>query len=141
MVVKSLNNFTNAKPNGPHDFKEDLKIKYDATLAIVGKVPNNTGPMTKLLEVVVIPLTWANYYVMPVAEQLSWEEKGDASTKATLLLMNSKNDNAKKYLQFFIRKETNQLIQLPLKEWQDICPHNIQTNPPIIHVIKGGTST
>lgn len=96
MVVKSLNNFTNAKPNNPHGFKENLKIKYDATLAIVSKFPNSTGPMMKLLGAEAIPLTWVNYCVKPVTEQLSWEEKGDASTKAMLLLMNSKNDNARK---------------------------------------------
>ena len=28
MAVKPLNNFTNLKPNDPHGFKEDLKIKW-----------------------------------------------------------------------------------------------------------------
>ena len=53
----------------------------------------------ELLKAAPTPLTWADYCAMPVADQLSWEEKGDASTKAMLLLMNSKNDNAKKDLQ------------------------------------------
>ena len=35
---------------------------------------------------------------MAVANQEIWEAKGDASTKAMLLLMNSKNDAAKKDL-------------------------------------------
>ena len=37
VAVKSLNNFTNANPNDPHGFKEELKIKYEAVLAIVKK--------------------------------------------------------------------------------------------------------
>ena len=49
VVVKSLNNFSNAKPNNPHRFKEELEIKYDAVLAVVGKFPNGTGPMLELL--------------------------------------------------------------------------------------------
>ena len=50
VVVKSLNNFSNAKSNDPHRFKEELKIKYDAILAVVGKLPNGTGPMLELLK-------------------------------------------------------------------------------------------
>ena len=36
VVVKSLNNFSKARPNDPSRFKEELKIKYDAVLAVVG---------------------------------------------------------------------------------------------------------
>ena len=98
MAVKSLNNFTNAKPNDPHGFKEELKIKYDAILAVVGKFLNSTGPMLELLKAETLPLDWAAYCVMSIANQEIWEAKGDASTKAMLLLMNSKNDAAKKDL-------------------------------------------
>ena len=42
VVVKSLNNFSNAKPNDPHGFKEELKIKHDAILAVVREFPNGT---------------------------------------------------------------------------------------------------
>ena len=97
-MVKSLNNFSNAKSNDPHGFNEELKIKYDAVLAVVGKFPNCTGPWLELLAVEVPPLDWAAYCVMDVAVQETWEVKGDASTKAMLLLMNSKNDNVKKDL-------------------------------------------
>ena len=98
VVVKSLNNFSSAKPNDPHGFKEEPKIKFDAVLAVVGKFPNGTGPMLELLKAEVPPLDWADYCALPVAEQLVWEERGDASTKAMLLFMNSKNDKAKKDL-------------------------------------------
>ena len=101
VVVKSLNNFSNEKPNDPHGFKEELKIKYNAILAVIGilgvigKFPNSTGSMLELLAAEVPALDWAAYCGMTIASQGIWEEKGDASTKAMLLLMNSKNDNAK----------------------------------------------
>ena len=98
VVVKSLNNFSNAKPNDPHRFKEELKIKYDAIIAVVGNFPNGTGPMLELLAAEVPALDWVAYYGMTVANQEIWEAKGDASTKAMLLLMNPKNDAAKKDL-------------------------------------------
>ena len=59
MVAKSLNNFSNTKPNDPHGFKEELKIKYDAVLAIVGQCSNGTGPMLELLGAEVPALNWA----------------------------------------------------------------------------------
>ena len=93
-----MNNFSNAKPNDPHRFKKELKIKYDAVLAVVRKFPISTGPMLELLKVERPALDWDDYCALPVAEQLVWEERGDASTKAMLLLMNFKNDNAKKDL-------------------------------------------
>ena len=42
-AVKSLHNYTNPKPDNPHEFKEELKFKYDATLSIVKKFPNGTA--------------------------------------------------------------------------------------------------
>ena len=93
-----MNNFSNAKPNDPHGFKEELKIKYDAVLAVVGKFLNGTGPMLELFAAEVPALDWATYCAMDVVDQETWEAKGDASTKAMLLSMNSKNDAAKKDL-------------------------------------------
>ena len=43
IAVKSLHNYSNTKPNNPYGFKEELKIKEEATLVIVGKFPNRTG--------------------------------------------------------------------------------------------------
>ena len=48
--MKSLTNFSNTKPNDPHGSMEELKIKYDAVLAVVRKFPNGTGPMLELLK-------------------------------------------------------------------------------------------
>ena len=106
-----MNNFTNANPNDPHGFKEKLKIKYKAVLAVVGKFPNGTGPMLELLKAESPPLDWAHYCGLTVAEQVVWEKKGDDSIKAMLLLMNSKNDAAKKDL-----KEIRKLTQKPPKQ-------------------------
>ena len=88
MVVKALNNFSNAKPNDPHGFKEDLKIKNNAVLAIIGKLPNGIGPMLELLKPEAPTLNWDDYCALMATERLVWEERGDASTKAMLLLMN-----------------------------------------------------
>ena len=93
-----MNNFSNAKPNDPHGFKEELKIKYNAVLAVVGKFQNRTGPMIELLATEVPAADWAGYCAIDVADQETWEGKGDASTKAVLFLMNSKKDAAKKDL-------------------------------------------
>ena len=105
MVVKLLNNFSNAKPNGPHRFKEELKIKYDAVLAVVGKFLNSTGPMLELLAAEVLAVDWAGYCAMDVADQETREAKGDASTNTMLLLMNSKNNAAKKDLRLLYSQE------------------------------------
>ena len=94
MVVKSLNNFSNAKPNDPHGFKEELVIKYDAVLAVFGKSSKGTGPMMELLKAKTASLGCTNYCAMNVTEQAIWEESDDTSTKAMLLLLNSKDDIA-----------------------------------------------
>ena len=55
--AKSLNNFSNTKLHDLYSFKEELKIKYDAVLAVVRKFPNRIGIMMELLKVEPIPLT------------------------------------------------------------------------------------
>ena len=98
MAIKSLNNFTNANPNDPHGFKEELKIKYEVVLVVVIKFPNGTGPMLELLKAEAPPRDWTYYCGLNVADQVVWEKKGDDSVKTMLLIMNSKNDAAKKDL-------------------------------------------
>ena len=71
--VKSLNNFSKAKSNDPHGLKKELKIKYDAILAVVGKFSNRTGPMMELLKVETPARSWADYYAMNVLDQAMWE--------------------------------------------------------------------
>ena len=54
--------------------------------------------MLELLAAEVPALDQATYCVLTVTNQEIWEAKGDASTKPMLLLMNFKNDAAKKDL-------------------------------------------
>ena len=44
-----MNNYTNDKPNNPHGFKEQVKIKYKDTKAVAGKFPNETAALLELL--------------------------------------------------------------------------------------------
>ena len=50
VAVKSLHNCTNPKPDNPHGFKEELKVKYETILAIVRKFPNGTALMEQSLK-------------------------------------------------------------------------------------------
>ena len=63
-----MNNFSNAKPNNPHRFKEELKIKYNAVLAVIGKFLNGTGPMLELLKAEAPPLDWDDYCTLTATE-------------------------------------------------------------------------
>ena len=97
VAVKSLHNYSNLKPNNPHRFKEELKVKYEATLAVVGKFLDGKGVMEQF------PKedggqTWIDYCGMTPADQLIWEEKADTQTKAMYFLMDSKNKITKKDL-------------------------------------------
>ena len=47
--IKSLITYTNNDTNDPHGFKEQVKIKFEATKAIVGRFPNGTAALTLLL--------------------------------------------------------------------------------------------
>ena len=63
-----IEQFQERKAKYFHGFKEELKIKYDAVLAVVGKFMNGTGPMLELLKVETVPLDWTHYCVMSVAD-------------------------------------------------------------------------
>ena len=91
-----MNNISNAKLNDPHGFMEELKIKYDAVLAIVGKVPNGTGPMIDLLAAEVAAVDWAGYCAI----------LRTCSFKCISRMMLPRRIYA-----FCIHKETNQRIQ------------------------------
>ena len=53
VTVKVLHNYTNLKPSDPRGFKEELKVKYKATLAVIGTFPNKTRVMERLLKRIV----------------------------------------------------------------------------------------
>ena len=82
--MKSLHNFSNVKPNDPHGFKEELKIKFDAVLAVIWEFSNRAGPMLELLKAKTPSFIWVNYCAMDVVDQAMRKERGDASNKAIL---------------------------------------------------------
>ena len=98
VAVKSLYNYTNMKPDDPHRFKEELKVKYNTTMAIIGKFPNGTALLEHWLKEDTPNQTWVTYSGMTPAERLGYEEKADNLAKTILLLMNSSNKVAKKDL-------------------------------------------
>ena len=104
LAVKSLNNVSNQKPYDPHAFKEELKTKFQATLALTNCFPNSMVFMEHLLSENVdedgeaVPLTMQNYFEMDDIEKDWWEKEGDLLCEALIFLMNSKNDPMKKDL-------------------------------------------
>ena len=103
-----MNNYSNNKPNDPHGFKEQVKIKYKATKAIAGKFPNGTAALMELLSnAQPAALDWAGYCALPEADQLVWEQRADALNQSMLYLMNSKNENAKKDLRLAYSQGNN----------------------------------
>ena len=59
VAIKSLNAYTNNEPQDPQRYKEQAKINYKATKAIVGKFPNGTAFLMKILSKAEVPLDWA----------------------------------------------------------------------------------
>ena len=70
IAIKLLNTYTNNKPQDLHDYKEQVKIKYEATKAIVGKFSNETAALMELLNKAPVPLDWAGYCALPEKDQL-----------------------------------------------------------------------
>ena len=106
IAVRSLNNFQPAnKYTDPHVFKEELKTKYQATLAMTGHFPNGTKFMEDALalneeddgsgKMICKPLTIKHYFKMPPHKQKSWEKQGDDLNIAMIFLNNSRNEQMK----------------------------------------------
>ena len=93
-----MNNYTNNEPYNSHSFKEQIKIKYEATTAIAGKFPNGTAALMELLTNAQPTLDWAAYCALTVGQQLVWELRADVLHPAMLFFVNSKNKTAKKDL-------------------------------------------
>ena len=107
VAIKSLNTYTNNEPKDPHGYKEEVKIKYKVTKAIIGKFPNGTAALMELLSKALVPLDWDGYFALPEEDQLVWEARADALNQAMLYLMNSKNKNAKKDLRLAYSQGNN----------------------------------
>ena len=98
VAIKSLNTYTNNNITDPHGFKEQAKIKYEATKAIVGRFPNETATLVHLLSNAEPALDWDDYCALPAAGRLDWETRADALNLAIIYIMNSKNEIARKDL-------------------------------------------
>ena len=115
VVIKLLNAYTNNKPQDPHGCKEQVKIKYEATKAIVGKFPNGTATLMKLRSNAPVPLDRAGYCALPKEDQLLWELRADALNQSILHLLNLKNKNAKKDLCLAYSQGNNTAYQSDIK--------------------------
>lgn len=75
VAVKSLTNFSNAKPSDPYHYKEEFKTKFQATLAMANRFPNGMVYMEEMLRRNVDkagkekPLTIENYFKMTAEEK------------------------------------------------------------------------
>ena len=98
VVIKLLNSYTNNESQDHHGYKEQVKIKYKVTKAIVGKFPNGTAALMELLSKVLVPLDLAGYRALSEEDQHVWVVRADTLNQAVLYLMNSKNKNTKKDL-------------------------------------------
>ena len=99
VAIKSLNAYTNNKHQDPHGFKEQVKIKYEATEAIAGKFSNGTAALMELLSNAhSAPFDWAGYCTLPEANQLVRAVRDNTLNQLMLYLMNSKNKDTKKDL-------------------------------------------
>ena len=94
-----MKNYTNNEPYNPHGFKEQIKIKYEATKAIAGKFPNGTITLMELLSrAQPAPLDWAGYCALTPDQQPVWDHRANELNQSMLFLINSKDKNAKKDL-------------------------------------------
>ena len=82
VAVNSLYSSTNLRADDPHGFKEEVKVKQHATMAIVGKFPNGIAFVEQLLKEDAPSKTWDDYCVLGSNDQLAWEEKADKLGKA-----------------------------------------------------------
>ena len=90
-----MNNYTNNKPYNPEGFKEQVKIKYEATKAIAGKFPNGMVALMELLSrAQPVAFNWAGYCTLTPDVHLMWEQRADELNQLMLYLMNSKNELA-----------------------------------------------
>ena len=61
-----MDNYTNSEPYNPCGFKEQIKIKYEATKTITGKFLKGTAVLMELLsKAQPAALDWAAYCALP----------------------------------------------------------------------------
>ena len=65
VVIKLLNTYTNNEVHDPNGSKEQVKVKYEATKAIVRRFPNGTDTLMHLLSNAELALDWDGYCALP----------------------------------------------------------------------------
>ena len=112
-----MNNYTNNESYDPHGFKEQIKIKYEATKVIARKSPNRTAALIELIsKAQPAALDRAAYCVLPAEQQLVWELRVDELNQAMLFLINSKNETAKKNLRLVYSQGNSTAYPTIIKE-------------------------
>ena len=94
-----MNTYINNEVHDPNDFKEQVKIKYQVTKAIVGRFPNGTPTLIHLLSnAEPNALDWDGYCALPAEARLVWETRANALNHAMIFIIYLKNEIAKKDL-------------------------------------------
>ena len=134
LAIKSLNTYTNIEPQDPHGYKEQVKIKYAATKAIVRKFANGTAALMELLSNALVPLDWAEYCTLPEEDPFVWEVRADVLNQTMLYLMNLKNKTATKDLRLAYSQGNNTAYLIDIKSAARYLstqyPNNKPTNRP-----------
>ena len=131
VAVKSINNYTNNEPYDTHGFKEQVKIKFEATKVIVGRFPNGTTALTELLsKAQPIALDWAAYCALPVNKQLVWEVRADELNQAMFFLMNLKNQTTKEDLRLTYSQENSTVYPIKIKAMARYLSTQYSNNKP-----------
>ena len=125
-----MKTYTNNEPQDPHGYKEQVKIKYEATKAIVGKFPNGTAALMEILNKAEVPLDWAGYCTLSEEDQLVWELRANALNQSMLYLMNSKNKNTKKDLRLAYSQGNNTAYPSDIKSMARYLSTQYANNKP-----------
>ena len=105
-----MNTYTNNDVTDPHGFKEQAKIKYEATKAIVGRFQNGTATLMHLLSNAEPALDWDDYCALPAARRLEWETKADTLTQGIIFITNKR----KRMTKNLTKRITQRLVPLGL---------------------------
>ena len=93
-----MKNYTNNESYNLHGFREQIKIKYEATKAIGRKSPNGTAALIELPTNAQPVLDQATCCALTADQQLVLELKADELNQTMLFLMNLKNKTTNKDL-------------------------------------------
>ena len=102
-----------------------MRIKYEATKAIVRRFLNGTVTLIHLLSKAEPALDWDGYCALPIAGQFKWETRADALTQEMIVIMNSKNGLPRRTYDLPIPKRTTPHIRPISKRQLGTYQHNI----------------